>query len=122
VVGEALVAYAVAWAFLNKFGGDSLGEVRRNYEGYVAGLSAKPVPTSLELSTGARDIIAAIRSHHAQHQVWPTRFGLQRTLAPQYSAQRIDAELETLVKLGFADSVQIHEDSEIILDLEKLAQ
>jgi chorismate synthase len=38
VVGEALVAYAVAWAFLEKFGGDSLAEVRRNYEGYVRSL------------------------------------------------------------------------------------
>lgn len=38
VVGEALVAYAVAWAFMEKFGGDSVAEVRRNFEGYVAGL------------------------------------------------------------------------------------
>jgi chorismate synthase len=38
VVGEALVAYAAAWAFLEKFGGDSLGEVRRNYNGYVDSL------------------------------------------------------------------------------------
>ncbi len=41
VIGEALVAYAVAWAFLEKFGGDSLAEVRRNYEGYVRSLSAR---------------------------------------------------------------------------------
>lgn len=40
VVGEALIAYAVAWAFLEKFGGDSLAEVRRNYEGYVRSLDA----------------------------------------------------------------------------------
>lgn len=38
VIGEALIAYAVAWAFLGKFGGDSLAEVRRNYYGYVASL------------------------------------------------------------------------------------
>jgi chorismate synthase len=38
VVGEALVATAVAWAFLEKFGGDSLAEVRRNFEGYVKSL------------------------------------------------------------------------------------
>ena len=38
VIGEALVAYAVTWAFLEKFGGDSLAEIRRNYEGYVASL------------------------------------------------------------------------------------
>jgi chorismate synthase len=40
VVGEALIAYAVAWAFLEKFGGDSLAEVRRNYEGYRASLES----------------------------------------------------------------------------------
>jgi chorismate synthase len=38
VVGEALVATAVAGAFLEKFGGDSLAEVRRNFEGYVKSL------------------------------------------------------------------------------------
>lgn len=39
VVGEALVAYAVAWAFMEKFGGDSRAEVRRNFEGYIATLN-----------------------------------------------------------------------------------
>jgi chorismate synthase len=39
VIGEALVAYAVAWAFLEKFGGDSLAEVRSNFEHYTAILS-----------------------------------------------------------------------------------
>lgn len=43
VVGEALAAYAVARAFLEKFGGDSLDEVRRNYAGYVASLGGFPV-------------------------------------------------------------------------------
>lgn len=38
VVGEALVAYAVAEAFLTKFAGDSLDELRRNYEGFIASL------------------------------------------------------------------------------------
>ncbi len=41
VVGEAQIAYAVAWAFLEKFGGDSLIEIRRNYEGYIRSLEAK---------------------------------------------------------------------------------
>jgi chorismate synthase len=36
VIGEAMVALVIAQAFLEKFGGDSLGETRRNYEGYVA--------------------------------------------------------------------------------------
>jgi chorismate synthase len=34
VVGEAMVALVLARAFLEKFGGDSLGETRRNFEGY----------------------------------------------------------------------------------------
>lgn len=35
VVGEAVVAFEIAAAFLDKFGGDSLLEIRRNYEGYL---------------------------------------------------------------------------------------
>ena len=34
VIGEAMVAIVLAQAFLEKFGGDSLGETRRNFEGY----------------------------------------------------------------------------------------
>ena len=36
VVGEAMVAFVLAQAFLEKFGGDSLLETKRNYEGYLA--------------------------------------------------------------------------------------
>ena len=35
VIGEAMVAMVLAQAFLEKFGGDSLGETRRNFEGYL---------------------------------------------------------------------------------------
>ena len=35
VICEAMVAIVLAQAFLEKFGGDSLGETRRNYHGYV---------------------------------------------------------------------------------------
>lgn len=35
VIGEAMVALILAQAFLEKFGGDSLGETRRNYESYI---------------------------------------------------------------------------------------
>jgi chorismate synthase len=35
VIGEAMVALVLAQAFLEKFGGDSLGETKRNYEGYL---------------------------------------------------------------------------------------
>jgi chorismate synthase len=34
VIAEAVVAYELANAFLEKFGGDSLAEITRNYEGY----------------------------------------------------------------------------------------
>jgi chorismate synthase len=36
VIGEAMVALVLASAFLEKFGGDSLSETRRNYDGYLA--------------------------------------------------------------------------------------
>ena len=39
VVGETMVALVLADAFLQKFGGDSIGEIRRNFDGYVAYLS-----------------------------------------------------------------------------------
>ena len=35
VIGEAMVALVLAGAFLDKFGGDSLEETRRNYQGYL---------------------------------------------------------------------------------------
>jgi chorismate synthase len=35
VIGEAMVAIVLAQAFLEKFGGDSLLETKRNYEGYL---------------------------------------------------------------------------------------
>ena len=41
VVAEAMVALVLADALLEKFGGDSVGEVRRNFEGYVAYLTAR---------------------------------------------------------------------------------
>ena len=36
VVGEAVVAFILADAVLEKFGGDSLPETRRNLEGFLA--------------------------------------------------------------------------------------
>jgi len=41
VVGEAMVAIVLADAFLEKFGGDSMAEVKRNYDGYLASLAAR---------------------------------------------------------------------------------
>lgn len=36
VVGEAVAAFEIAKAFLEKFGGDSIAEIERNYEAYLA--------------------------------------------------------------------------------------
>jgi chorismate synthase len=35
VIGEAMVALTIADAFLEKFGGDSIAEVKRNYDSYI---------------------------------------------------------------------------------------
>ena len=35
VAGEAMVSIVLAQAVLEKFGGDSLGELRRNFDGYL---------------------------------------------------------------------------------------
>ena len=42
VIAEAMTAFIVAQAMLEKFGGDSLRETRRNYVNYVAGLGGGP--------------------------------------------------------------------------------
>jgi chorismate synthase len=39
-VGEAVVAFEIARALREKFGGDSLAEMRRNYDAYQASLEA----------------------------------------------------------------------------------
>jgi chorismate synthase len=39
VVGEAMLAIALTTAWLDKFGGDSLAETRRNYDAYLATLA-----------------------------------------------------------------------------------
>jgi chorismate synthase len=41
VIAEAMVALALADAMLEKFGGDSLGEMRRNYHAYVSSLGGR---------------------------------------------------------------------------------
>ena len=40
VIGEAVVGFELAAAFLEKFGGDSLHEITRNYEGYLEQIKA----------------------------------------------------------------------------------
>ena len=39
VIGEAMVALTLAAAFLEKFGGDSMAEVERNYRAYMETLA-----------------------------------------------------------------------------------
>ena len=41
VIAEAVMAVVLADAMLEKFGGDSLTEMRRNYDGYVAALGSR---------------------------------------------------------------------------------
>jgi chorismate synthase len=39
-----MTAFVVAQAMLEKFGGDSLGETRRNYDGYLAHIAGRIAP------------------------------------------------------------------------------
>jgi len=41
VIAEAMTAFVVAQAMLEKFGGDSLGETHRNYDSYISSLSER---------------------------------------------------------------------------------
>jgi chorismate synthase len=41
VIAEGMAALILAEAFLEKFGGDSLGETRRNYDGYISYLKSR---------------------------------------------------------------------------------
>jgi chorismate synthase len=41
VVGEAMMAIVLADAMLEKFGGDSIREMRRNYDGYMEQLGSR---------------------------------------------------------------------------------
>ncbi|HUO52900.1 MAG TPA: chorismate synthase [Gemmatimonadaceae bacterium] len=41
VIAEAMAAFVIAQAMLEKFGGDSLAETRRNFDGYVARIAER---------------------------------------------------------------------------------
>jgi chorismate synthase len=41
VIAEAMLAFVVAQAMVEKFGGDSLKEMRRNFDGYVEQIAAR---------------------------------------------------------------------------------
>jgi chorismate synthase len=41
VIAEAMLAFVVAQAAIEKFGGDSLNEMKRNFDGYVGQLAGR---------------------------------------------------------------------------------
>ena len=41
VIAEAMIAYVLADAFLEKFGGDSIDEARRNYDSYLSHVATR---------------------------------------------------------------------------------
>ena len=41
VIAEAMAAFVIAQALLEKFGGDSLAETRRNFDGYIAQIAGR---------------------------------------------------------------------------------
>jgi chorismate synthase len=55
VVGEAVVAWEVALAFLDKFGGDSLKETELNYKAYLK--LVKEYLSATKLKAGGREIV-----------------------------------------------------------------
>ena len=48
VIGEAVVALVLADAFMEKFGGDSIEETRRNYKGYLKTVGPRALISKLE--------------------------------------------------------------------------
>lgn len=42
VIAEAMIAWVLAEAFMEKFGGDSMAEIRNNFDSYLAGLKKNP--------------------------------------------------------------------------------
>lgn len=56
VIAEALTALVLADAMLEKFAGDSLREMRRNYDGYIATLAARWNALGDERSSPSREV------------------------------------------------------------------
>ena len=52
VIAEAMIALMLAQAMLEKFGGDSLGEMKRNFQGYLAQVDAR-IPKGATGAAGA---------------------------------------------------------------------
>jgi chorismate synthase len=56
VIAEALMALVLADAMLEKFGGDSVGEMRRNYDGYLSSLSDRWTSLEQEQQSSSRGV------------------------------------------------------------------
>ena len=41
VIAESMAAFVIAQAWLEKFGGDSLTEIRRNFDGYISHIASR---------------------------------------------------------------------------------
>ena len=54
VIAEGMAAFVLAQAWLEKFGGDSMDEMRRNYDGYIA--ASLPHPATVYGVTVARTV------------------------------------------------------------------
>jgi chorismate synthase len=54
VIAEAMAAFVIAQALLEKFGGDSLAETRRNFDGYIAQIAGR-LGGSAAQTTSARE-------------------------------------------------------------------
>ena len=89
VVAEAMVALVVARAVLEKFGGDSLGETRRNIDGYLHAIAERapvsdpmPVSGNCDGSESRAGRIAGLREIHHRTSARagdgfdPARYGL----------------------------------------------
>jgi chorismate synthase len=58
VIAEAMAAFILAQAVLEKFGGDSLGELRRNVDGYLAHVRARLPEPATEAPTADASVPA----------------------------------------------------------------
>jgi chorismate synthase len=65
VVGEAMLAIVLADAMLEKFGGDSLTEMRRNFDGYIQQLGRRHDVIHHHAAHGQRDVETGIEADAA---------------------------------------------------------
>jgi len=95
VAGEAMVALVLADAFWQKFGGDSLAEMRRNFDNYAnkSTSSDAPVPTATETP----------QAPSAARKIYPiVKYGDPILEKPTAPIKKFNAELEQLAEDMFA--------------------